>query len=54
MLLVAAAVVPAPAAAAKVFRLAFAGSENGFDPAQVSDVVSAALVGQPVRCAVDL
>ena len=45
MLLVAAAVVPAPAAAAKVFRLAFAGSENGFDPAQVSDVVSAALVG---------
>jgi ABC-type transport system substrate-binding protein len=32
---------PAP----KVLRLAFAGSENGFDPAQVSDVVSAALVG---------
>jgi ABC-type transport system substrate-binding protein len=34
--------VPAPA---KVLRVSFAGSENGFDPAQVSDVVSAALVG---------
>lgn len=35
----------AHAAGAKVLRLVFAGSENGFDPAQVSDVVSAALVG---------
>ena len=33
------------AQAPKVLRLSFAGSENGFDPAQVSDVVSAALVG---------
>ena len=33
------------AAGAKVLRLSFPGSENGFDPAQVSDVVSAALVG---------
>ena len=30
--------------APKVLRVAFAGSEAGFDPAQVSDVVSAALV----------
>ena len=30
---------------ARVFKLALAGSENGFDPAQVSDVTSAALVG---------
>ena len=38
----------APAAsppAAKVLKVSFAGAENGFDPAQVSDVVSAALVG---------
>jgi ABC-type transport system substrate-binding protein len=33
------------AAGAKVLRLSFPGSENGFDPAQVSDTVSAALVG---------
>ncbi len=31
--------------AAKVLKVAFQGAENGFDPAQVSDVVSAALVG---------
>ncbi|HSM23068.1 MAG TPA: ABC transporter substrate-binding protein, partial [Rubrivivax sp.] len=30
---------------ARVLKLALAGSENGFDPAQVSDVTSAALVG---------
>ncbi len=30
---------------AKVLRLSFAGGENGFDPAQVSDTVSSALVG---------
>ena len=38
---------PAPAAAetaAKVLRVSFSGSESGFDPAQVSDVVSAAIV----------
>ena len=29
----------------KVLKVSFAGAENGFDPAQVSDVVSAALVG---------
>jgi ABC-type transport system substrate-binding protein len=29
----------------KTLRLVFAGAENGFDPAQVSDTVSAALVG---------
>ncbi len=29
----------------KVLRVAFAGSESGFDPAQISDVVSAAIVG---------
>ncbi len=34
-----------PALAAKVLKVAFAGAENGFDPAQVSDVVSSALVG---------
>ncbi len=33
-----------PAPGAKVLRLSLAGSENGFDPAQVSDTVSAALV----------
>jgi ABC-type transport system substrate-binding protein len=33
------------AAGPKVLRISFPGSENGFDPAQVSDVVSAALVG---------
>jgi ABC-type transport system substrate-binding protein len=32
---------PAP----KVLRLVLGGAENGFDPAQISDVVSAALVG---------
>ena len=32
------------APAAKVLKVSFAGAENGFDPAQVSDVVSAALV----------
>jgi len=31
-------------AAPKVLRVAFAGSESGFDPAQISDVVSAAIV----------
>ena len=36
---------PGAAAGAKVLRLSFPGSENGFDPAQVSDTVSAALVG---------
>jgi ABC-type transport system substrate-binding protein len=30
---------------ARIFKLALAGSENGFDPAQVSDVTSASLVG---------
>jgi ABC-type transport system substrate-binding protein len=36
---------PAPGApSAKVLKVAFQGAENGFDPAQVSDVVSAALV----------
>ncbi|MCE2911749.1 MAG: ABC transporter substrate-binding protein [Pseudomonadota bacterium] len=35
----------AAAAAPRTLRFAFPGSENGFDPAQVSDVVSAALVG---------
>lgn len=35
---------PASPAAAKVLKVAFQGAENGFDPAQVSDVVSAALV----------
>ncbi|MDZ7591116.1 MAG: ABC transporter substrate-binding protein [Rubrivivax sp.] len=35
----------APPPGARVFKLALAGSENGFDPAQVSDVTSAALVG---------
>jgi ABC-type transport system substrate-binding protein len=34
-----------PAAAPKTLRLSFAGAENGFDPAQISDTVSAALVG---------
>jgi len=29
----------------RIFKLALAGSENGFDPAQVSDVTSASLVG---------
>ena len=31
--------------AAKVLKVSFAGAENGFDPAQISDTVSAALVG---------
>ena len=46
-LVLGAAVLAATAAPAgpKVLRLVFPGSENGFDPAQVSDVVSAALVG---------
>ena len=35
----------APGTPAKVLRVAFAGSESGFDPAQISDVVSAAIVG---------
>ena len=38
---------PSPAAAplpTKVLRVAVAGSESGFDPAQISDVVSAAVV----------
>ena len=39
---------PGPAAggavAPSVLRLALSGSENGFDPAQVSDTISAALV----------
>jgi ABC-type transport system substrate-binding protein len=34
-----------PAPPAKTLRLSFAGAENGFDPAQISDTVSAALVG---------
>ena len=34
----------ATASAAKVLKVSFAGAENGFDPAQVSDVVSSALV----------
>ncbi len=34
----------AQAKAPKVLRVAFAGSESGFDPAQISDVVSAAVV----------
>jgi ABC-type transport system substrate-binding protein len=33
-----------PAAAPKVLRVAVAGSESGFDPAQISDVVSNAVV----------
>ena len=33
------------AAPPKVLRVTFAGSESGFDPAQISDVVSAAIVG---------
>ena len=33
-----------PAAGAKVLRVAVAGSESGFDPAQVADVVSGAVV----------
>jgi ABC-type transport system substrate-binding protein len=37
----AAAAAPPP----KVLRVVFSGSENGFDPAQISDTVSAALVG---------
>jgi ABC-type transport system substrate-binding protein len=32
-----------PAAAQRVLRVAFANRDNGFDPAQVSDVISAAL-----------
>ena len=40
-----ATVGPASPAAAKVLKVSFAGAENGFDPAQVSDTVSAALVG---------
>ena len=37
--------VAATAPAAKVLRVTFQGSESGFDPAQISDVVSAAIVG---------
>jgi ABC-type transport system substrate-binding protein len=36
---------PGGAAAKKTLRVSFAGAENGFDPAQISDTVSAALVG---------
>jgi ABC-type transport system substrate-binding protein len=36
---------PGGAAVQKTLRLSFAGAENGFDPAQISDTVSAALVG---------
>ena len=50
-LLLASCLAPAPAfaqaaaaAPAKVLRVAFAGSESGFDPPQVSDVVSNAVV----------
>ena len=46
--IVTALTLPAPAsadAAPKVLRVTFSGRESGFDPAQVSDVVSAAIVG---------
>jgi len=46
--LLAAAAQPASATEAapkKTLRLSFGGAENGFDPAQVSDTISAALVG---------
>jgi len=36
---------PAAASGGKVLRVVFQGSESGFDPAQISDVVSAAIVG---------
>ncbi len=36
---------PTAPAGAKVLRVVFQGSESGFDPAQISDVVSAAVVG---------
>ena len=47
MVLVMALTSPAPAsadAAPKVLRVTFSGSESGFDPAQISDVVSGAIV----------
>jgi len=52
MLAMAPAAAPSPSGAAgaaepapRVLRLAFADRENNFDPAQVSDVISAAVVG---------
>ena len=38
------AMEPAPAGARKVLRVSFAGSESGFDPPQLSDTVSTAIV----------
>ena len=40
-----AAAAVASGAPAKVLRVSFQGSESGFDPPQISDVVSAAIVG---------